>query len=871
MPTTDTKTFPAKCQKGARLHPLNKYAARLFSIIDGPHTYFRLYLQPIRQTNPDMVIFKIAIPKRAGAKIIVSLLLASTRNWAHHPHNTVVQKKLSVRQRIQYKAETSFSTLLVQRGTIDSVQVKSCRREENELMARKKENEITVSAEEQAQIQDLLTHYQLLAKTLHTSKTPNEAQAALVALNTLSETAQFIIVKALAKELTTDAADVLAAINAFSSRKEIRKEARRSLLRIEASKVVPQWTAPIEAASAVRIAISNTPRFWKGVITQTREEGEIQLLLSWEQGYDYSEARILIFLLDFWKDGIKDILVDSGGKRRVDEHINDMRTKITNAHTIDCTLAEGKRMLEEALSVNEWRGTTPAQEYRNRLPLLNQLIWQVAELGDDRGYTFIHPELAEQEVIINFIGSWTLGDYGLTYDLLTRDSSIREGLERDEWIERRRAWFREAKPARLELGFVHEREQRQSALWLPPSSINPRAAVRKEIEIGWSVELSDTLLNGTLREMPMGTAINKDTGRHWFWTNYTVVREAQGWRIQNITDEGANVQGLSIDELQKRIKEYEEVIETRVKQRDLNPDVIMEELSWRLTQLLHYYDALLIRLPLDINVNEKAYTRALTTGNPERTVVYLERMANRFGEHKGDTLRRLGATLTTLAYNYTAPEMRKRQDALLAHAENTLREAIAIDDSAIGHILLAEFLLSQGRNDDTEQELLKAKMMDTTPNEEASIEAGLGNLAMRQERVQAALPHFERVADINPNYPGVWFSLGFTQRLLGRIDAAEESYRRAIHNEPNDIRPYAEMIAIYMNRDEQVQARLMGMQGIQANPESAHLRALYASVLYETGEARNAQRELERAEELDPQDEMVVTVRQYISDKSKKK
>ncbi len=738
-------------------------------------------------------------------------------------------------------------------------------------MTRKKENEITVSPEEQAQIQEQLTRYQQVAQTLHVSTTPEAVQAALADFSALPETTQIITVKSLAKEQTPDAADVLAAINAYSQLKEVRKEARRSLLRLESNKITPQWTPPIEAAPAVRVNVSNPPRFWKGVITQTREEGEVQLLLSWEQGYDYTEARMLIFLLDFWKDGIKDIIVDLGGKRRVDEQINEMRTKLTNAHLVDCTLAEGKRMLEEALSVNTWRGTVPAQEYRNRLPLLNQLIWQATELGEDRGSSFINPELNEQETIINFIGGWTLGDYGLTYDLLTRDSNIREGLERDEWVEQRRAWFNEAKPARLELGFVHELEQRQSALWLPSSSMNTRTATRKDVEVGWSLELSNTPLSGALREMPMGTAINKETSRHWFWTNYTVVHERQGWRIQNIIDEGANSQGLSADELQKRIKEYEEIIETRVKQRDLNPNVIMEELSWRLTQLLHYYDALLVRLPLDITTNEKAYTRALTTGNPERTVVYLERMANRFGEHKADTLRRLGATLTTLAYNYNTPEMRQRQGMILARAESALREAITIEDTAIGHILLAEFLLSLENNEEAEQELLKAKLMNPTPDEEASLEAGLGNLAVRQERIHEALPHFERVAEINPKYPGVWFSLGFTQRLLGRMDVAEESYRRAIQSEPNDIRPYGEMIAIYMNRDEKVHARMLGLQGIQANPESAHLRALYASVLYEMGDTRGAQRELAQAEEIDPQDEMVHTVRQYISEKSKKK
>ncbi len=177
---------------------------------------------------------------------------------------------------------------------------------------------------------------------------------------------------------------------------------------------------------------------------------------------------------------------------------------------VDCTLAEGKRLLEEALSVNAWRGTTPHKDYRNRQQLINSLILEADDLGQDRNLSFINPELTEAEVAINFIGAWSMGDYGLAYDLLTDGSSVREGLSRDEWVERRRAWSDEAHPTRMELGFVHEREQAQSALWLPTSITSSRQGTRKEIELGWSLELTETPLSGTLSEMPLGTAVNKD-------------------------------------------------------------------------------------------------------------------------------------------------------------------------------------------------------------------------------------------------------------------------------------------------------------------------------------------------------------------------
>ncbi len=737
-------------------------------------------------------------------------------------------------------------------------------------MARKDEHTTTLSDEENTQLQNILERSQELAQEIRSSTTPTQAETALSEITSLSEDVQMALLKALVKAQTLDAADILTAVNAFSPDKEVRKEARRSLLRLDAAKIYSRWTPPIAQATAIQLNVSHAPRFWKGAITQSREEGEVQLLLFWEQGYDYSEVRILGFLLDFWEQGVKDAFADTVGKRAAEQRIADMKGKLPDVHVVDCTLAEGKRVLEEALSINTWRKIEPNKEYRNRLPTINQLILQATDVGEDNGKTFINPELEDQEVIVNFVGAWSLGDYGLAYDLLTESSNIRNSLARDEWIERHRAWYDEAHPARIELGFVHERERSQSALWLPTSTVS-RTPSRKDVELGWSVELLDTPLAGTLREMPMGTAINKETNRHWFWTNYTVERTHEGWRIQQSSDEGAAIQGLSIPELQKRIQEYEDAIEAKMKQRDEDVNAIMQELTWRVTQLLHFYDALIVKLPLDRQINEEAYGRAVFAGNPERIVVYLERMVQRFPENKGELLRRLGATFVGLSYNYAQQGMTERENLFLARAEATLKEAIEVQNTAAGHMLLGELYIGMERNDEAEAELFTARNMVVTPDEEKAIEGGLGNIAMRRERIAEAIPHYQRVIEIDPNYPGIWFSLGFANRLLGNFAEAEQAYKRAIEIEPTDIRPYSELTAIYLNRAEPELARAIISQGVRANPESAHLHALYASLLFELGETRNAQRELQEAESLDSSLEIVKAVRETMSQKTKKR
>src|SRR5205807_1163577 len=89
------------------------------------------------------------------------------------------------------------------------------------------------------------------------------------------------------------------------------------------------------------------------------------------------------------------------------------------------------------------------------------------DAGEDRGLTFINPRLEADEVAATFVTAWTMGDYGLSYDLLASNSSLPDGLDRDEWIEHHRTWANEAHPTRFELSFVRERETSQSTLWLP--------------------------------------------------------------------------------------------------------------------------------------------------------------------------------------------------------------------------------------------------------------------------------------------------------------------------------------------------------------------------------------------------------------------
>src|SRR6266568_3710749 len=746
-------------------------------------------------------------------------------------------------------------------------------RVELENMTAKKQGNSSVPHLDNAQLEHLLEQRHEIAKELHNSTSKAQAEIALAELSSIDEAAQM----ALAKLQDTDAADVLLAIHELTPNKAIRKEARRALIQLAGAKVYPSWTPEPEPGPAM--VVTNPPRFWKGFVTETREEGELELVLCWEQGFEYSEARLMAFMLDFWDDGVKNFTTEVGSKRHIDERLGNTRVRYSKSigreiRIIDCTLAEGRRLIQEALSVNTWRGTTPFKEYRHHLPTVQQLVLDAYDLDEDHGKTFINPDLDPDEIVGDFVGAWTLGDFGLCFDLLASDSSLSEGLSRDEWVDLRRKWEDEAQPARYEPRFLRERERSQQSIWLPSSALSDRIATQREVEIGWSLELTDTLLSGTLPEMPMGTAVYKETGRHWFWTSYTLVKEEDAWRIQRMKDEGANAQSLPIAELQQRLKTIDERIQEIIETHQPNePDVqqYYEEIIWRTIQSLHYDDALLVKLPLDRTIYDDAYSRERGLKLSERAIIYLEGIIQRFPKDYDikKILQHLAVSQADLSEQYKQDDIDERAEHFFELALENLQKSIEVDNTALAHIILAELFMTNDRTEEAVAELQLAKTLTSNRDEEAQIEADLASIAMTDEQYDEAIEHYKRVAEINPNYNGVMINLGLAFRRQEKYDEAIAYYQRALEAYPNEIPIYAELGTIYMATSQLDKAIETVEQGLRRRPDSAHLHALLAAIYSENGDRRRAQSELAEAERINPDLEVVQAVREMLHTKRK--
>ena len=127
-----------------------------------------------------------------------------------------------------------------------------------------------------------------------------------------------------------------------------------------------------------------------------------------------------------------------------------------------------------------------------------------------------------------------------------------------------------------------------------------------------------------------------------------------------------------------------------------------------------------------------------------------------------------------------------------------------------------------------------------------------------------------RAAEIEPNFEGIWFKIGFIQRNLKRYEEAKATYLHAIEQEPKDIAAYSELCAIYMNEREMGKAREIVERGLRNIPGSPRLLALLSSIYMESGDLRRAQSTLNEAEQIYPNNAIVQSMREELNRRLKR-
>ncbi len=168
-------------------------------------------------------------------------------------------------------------------------------------------------------------------------------------------------------------------------RKAFVKEARRALIQLESAKIYPSWNVPIKQQTFALEPVSmqgvedETPyHFWKGYVTDTLTVGEVQLILSFERENDPKTIRVLGFLLEFYHDGVKDAFFRVESKRSFEKSVDRMAISMSNVPVKDCSLAEGRQLILDALAVNKRYRTNPHKDYQLNRSLVNRLVLEAS-------------------------------------------------------------------------------------------------------------------------------------------------------------------------------------------------------------------------------------------------------------------------------------------------------------------------------------------------------------------------------------------------------------------------------------------------------------------------------------------------------------
>jgi tetratricopeptide (TPR) repeat protein len=743
-----------------------------------------------------------------------------------------------------------------------------------------------------------------------------------------------------------DAIEVAQALGELDPRKDVAREARRARLRLRSAGAIPTLsyapapagrptrhaslpaaaaaaaTPPSSPASAPAVDAPapavDAPRFVEAYVSQTREQGEVRLIVGWQEGLDAGYMRTHRFVLDFWQEGIKgftllepvnrsrfsrEVREFIGGDRDSSEH--DPRSAKPD-EAIAINWSQARNLVNEALEVNAWRNAAPNTDfarYRTQIdarllaaPLSDELQRQV-ETEEQRfmregDKPYIATTMEPDETVVNWLGAWSFGDFGLAYDLLADDHPLHQQQSRAEYVELRRQWWNAAEPAGLRVTLVRDQEKRASALWVPGSAGLSLGTQRKELEAFWSVVVQETPLGGQVLELPLATISSPKTARHWYWTGYTLVHDrlANRWYISRSRDEGATSQTLTLDELQQRIRDAHQQVEQITTQEAPDPASeaaaqALRGITGALTASLHYADALAVQLPLDESVYQDAITDARTLGNHERAVALIERMRRRFVDEVRLRFEE-GIEEYLVAEQYGRQGMAQAEATWLERAIQTVRDVVAEEPTAEHLQGLGELLSRQGHFNQAETYLREAVVKDPTRALAYSdlADALMGRITGEnlddpvaltpdeQQRIaREALVVLGQAGKLDRSISALYTRMGAIYELLHQPDDSIIALQEAIRLDPADADAHYTLGAMLMDRKRYQDALPHFVTAVQLAPFALQARLSLATCYGMLDQVTQALRELDAIDRIQPGLPQVAELRSYLADQRKRR
>lgn len=713
----------------------------------------------------------------------------------------------------------------------------------------------SIDAELMAQV---IAQLPSIAAALRAASDREGMLAALVPLTSLAEREQVGIATTLGNqrgEHAADAADIAEALAELSPDRAAAKEARRAAIRLRSANVRASITVPKPVLALVPpTATSAAPEFVQGWASRTRERSEIYLGLLWTRPTMPQDVEGYFMKLNLWEGHIAEIThADAITQRRFEREILAPVREKEHFSWVNVSLPQVRALIEDTLEQGEWRGETATAAWNEVAPIILRRI-QLADVEADHAIhaALLDPDADAEETMVNFWGTWSFGDYGLAYDLLSERHAIRERETRDDFIALRRQWHGEAKAARLQIGAVTPQTQEQSGgIWLPGTVASN--ANRQNYAFFWSLELQETPIAGQLPEMPMATLVNPDTSRRWFWQAITMERDANrgGWRLGRIRDEALAAQGQPVDDLVQRSDAIWAEAEKAAETNEQADEHTAREAALKVIALaqesLSRGEVALQRLLLDRVLHEKLHDRAAQIGAWDRAAAITQRMLAHFPDKA-----RFYRDLSSLDFRKAQALLDGGDEAgyqrWIELAMAAARSALAEDRSPETLTIVAELLIAQ--QDFTEAEQLLRESLDI--QETVGAWADLGDLLMRQDQHREAVSAFERAQKLDPKSPQVRWRLGRALELADRKPEARLVYEDALSVDAEDAMAHALLGNIQVAEGELDDAALHLTRAVQLGLVSAQIFVQLGYIAAQKGNVTAARQLLNQAIQIDP-------------------
>jgi tetratricopeptide (TPR) repeat protein len=720
-------------------------------------------------------------------------------------------------------------------------------------------------------LQALLELTATIATSLRAATDRASMETALEPILTLTVDEQVALMGALGRERTEDALIVATAFEEFGHERISTKEARRSIARLRSQAIHTHFSVPHpSSAQTVSQSLAASFEFAGGWASQTRETSEVVLALRWSRTTPPFDAEGFVLDLHFWHgETMLRNHVESIAARRFEKEILDPIRTSESFSWVSVTAGQARWLIENAIEQRDWLAQNPADaEWSAIEPVLLQRL-QCDETPADSSIEakLLPSDMDEQETLLNFWGSWSFGDFELAYDLLSERHAILERESREEFIELRRKWFKEASPKRFQMGTVAEQTQEQSGIWLP-STGSVSMDNRKNLKFFWSLELQESSFVAQMLEMPMATLVHPDTSRHWFWQSITMERDSnsRSWRVGRIKDEGASAQALSVEQLLKRHEDLWQQADT-ASQAISEAQMAQEELQREALRVMSLAqeslsngECALMRLPSDRVLHDQLFKECLQISLYERASAMLHRTLLHF---PNDTSR-VQRDLTGADYGMARQQASAgNEDAYHYWLDLALRDARASleshrDEETLA--MLAEMLMASGQTDESEALLRESLAI----SEKATTLLDLGDLLMQREDHIAAVEAFERAAQLEPENPQVRWRLGRALMMVDRPAEARLAFEDAISRDDNDAMAHALLGSLLFEQEDWQDAWNHLYRAVQLGLVTAPILIQMANITTRGGQFDVARSLLTQAMRVDPS--IAADVRRMLND-----